>query len=44
VVKATELAITGAWVFEPTVFPDNRGMFATPFQNAAFREALGFDL
>jgi dTDP-4-dehydrorhamnose 3,5-epimerase len=43
-VKATELAITGAWVFEPTVFPDNRGMFAAPFQNAAFRKALGFDL
>jgi dTDP-4-dehydrorhamnose 3,5-epimerase len=43
-VKATELAIAGAWVFEPTVFPDNRGAFTAPFQVAAFREALGFDI
>lgn len=42
--KAYELPIAGAWVFEPTVFPDRRGMFAAPFQGAAFREALGFDL
>jgi dTDP-4-dehydrorhamnose 3,5-epimerase len=31
-------------VFEPTVFPDARGVFAAPFQGAVFREALGFDL
>ena len=42
--KAYELPIAGAWVFEPTVFPDARGIFAAPFQAAAFREALGFDL
>jgi 5-epimerase len=42
--KAYELAIADAWVFEPTVFPDARGAFAAPFQGAAFREALGFDL
>ncbi|MDT0353494.1 dTDP-4-dehydrorhamnose 3,5-epimerase family protein [Pseudonocardia charpentierae] len=42
--KAYELAISDAWVFEPTAFPDARGMFAAPFQGAAFREALGFDL
>ncbi|GAA2902934.1 dTDP-4-dehydrorhamnose 3,5-epimerase [Pseudonocardia halophobica] len=42
--KAYELGIPGAWVFEPPVFPDNRGQFAAPFQVAAFREALGFDL
>ena len=42
--KATELAIAGAWVFEPQVFPDSRGRFAAPFQADAFREALGFDL
>ena len=42
--KAYELPIAGAWVFEPTVFPDRRGMFAAPFQAEAFREALGFDL
>jgi dTDP-4-dehydrorhamnose 3,5-epimerase len=43
-VKARELSIAGAWVFEPSVFPDSRGLFAAPFQGAAFREALGFDL
>ncbi|MEQ3549053.1 dTDP-4-dehydrorhamnose 3,5-epimerase [Pseudonocardia nematodicida] len=42
--KATELSISGAWMFEPTVFPDSRGSFTAPFQGAAFREALGFDL
>lgn len=42
--KARELSIAGAWVFEPTVFPDARGSFAAPFQGAVFREALGFDL
>ncbi len=42
--KATELAIAGAWMFEPAVFPDNRGAFAAPFQAEAFREALGFGL
>ena len=42
--KAYELPIAGAWVFEPTVFPDQRGMFAAPFQGQVFREALGFDL
>jgi dTDP-4-dehydrorhamnose 3,5-epimerase len=42
--KAQELSIAGAWVFEPTVFPDARGVFAAPFQGAVFREALGFDL
>lgn len=42
--KAHELSIAGAWVFEPTVFPDARGAFSAPFQGAVFREALGFDL
>ena len=40
--KATELPIAGAWLFEPTVFPDPRGMFVAPFQGRPFREALGF--
>ncbi|OLL73611.1 dTDP-4-dehydrorhamnose 3,5-epimerase [Pseudonocardia sp. Ae263_Ps1] len=43
-VKATELGIPGAWLFEPTVFPDPRGRFTAPFQGPVFREALGFDL
>ena len=42
--KATELTIAGAWVFEPRVFPDDRGRFAAPYQADAFREALVFDL
>ena len=42
--KATELSIDGAWLFEPTTFPDDRGSFTAPFQGPAFREALGFDL
>lgn len=42
--KAYELPIAGAWVFEPAAFPDRRGMFTAPFQAAVFREALGFDL
>ncbi len=42
--KARELSIAGAWVFEPTVFPDRRGVFAAPYQAAVFREALGFEL
>ncbi len=42
--KAHELSIAGAWVFEPRVFPDARGVFVAPYQRAAFREALGFDL
>lgn len=42
--KARELSIAGAWVFEPTVFPDSRGMFAAPYQGGVFRDALGFDL
>jgi len=42
--KASELPISGAWVFVPPVFRDARGAFAAPFQGAAFREALGFDL
>jgi len=42
--KASELPISRAWVFEPPVFRDRRGAFAAPFQVAAFREALGFDL
>lgn len=42
--KASELSIPGAWVFEPPVFPDNRGRFVAPFQAGAFRDELGFDL
>jgi dTDP-4-dehydrorhamnose 3,5-epimerase len=43
-VKIAELPISGSWVFEPTVFPDLRGVFAAPFQATAFRDAVGHDL
>jgi dTDP-4-dehydrorhamnose 3,5-epimerase len=42
--KTTELALAGAWVFEPLLFPDSRGQFAAPYQAGTFREALGFEL
>ncbi|MDN5914109.1 MAG: dTDP-4-dehydrorhamnose 3,5-epimerase family protein [Pseudonocardia sp.] len=42
--KAAELPIAGAWLFEPSVFPDPRGMFVAPFQGEPFRDVLGFDL
>lgn len=42
--RVTELPIVGAWVFEPTVFPDGRGEFAAPYQAEVFREAVGHGL
>ncbi|MBV8931538.1 MAG: dTDP-4-dehydrorhamnose 3,5-epimerase family protein [Kutzneria sp.] len=42
--QVRELAISGAWEFVPTVFPDERGTFAAPFQEAAFTEAVGHPL
>jgi epimerase EvaD len=33
--------IDGAFRFEPTVYPDSRGLFASPLQEVAFAEALG---
>jgi dTDP-4-dehydrorhamnose 3,5-epimerase/epimerase EvaD len=33
--------IDGAFRFEPPVYPDSRGLFASPFQDAAFTETLG---
>ena len=40
-VQARELSIPGAWVFEPAVFPDDRGLFVAPFQQPAFEAATG---
>ena len=42
--KVSELSIPGAWLFEPSVFPDERGIFAAPFQAGRFREVVGHDL
>ena len=38
------LSIDGAWVLEPTIFPDERGAFHEWFRGSAFREATGHDL
>ncbi|MGW7378274.1 dTDP-4-dehydrorhamnose 3,5-epimerase [Streptomyces sp. NPDC054794] len=38
------LEIKGAWVLEPTVFPDDRGSFHEWYRGAEFREATGYDL
>ncbi|MCX4766672.1 dTDP-4-dehydrorhamnose 3,5-epimerase family protein [Streptomyces sp. NBC_01275] len=36
-----ELAVSGAFVFTPPVFEDDRGLFTSPFQEPAFVAALG---
>ena len=38
------LKIDGAWVFEPSVFPDERGSFHEWFREAEFLESAGHDL
>ncbi|MBP2707908.1 dTDP-4-dehydrorhamnose 3,5-epimerase family protein [Microbispora sp. RL4-1S] len=35
------LAVTGAYEFVPEVFPDDRGTFASPYQEGAFAAAVG---
>jgi dTDP-4-dehydrorhamnose 3,5-epimerase len=42
--QARELAVPGAWVFTPPVFPDARGAFAAPFQGEPFRQVVGHAL
>ncbi|WBC07597.1 dTDP-4-dehydrorhamnose 3,5-epimerase [Micromonospora sp. WMMA1947] len=39
--KVEELAVTGAFVFTPDVYPDHRGSFVSPFQQRAFASAKG---
>jgi dTDP-4-dehydrorhamnose 3,5-epimerase len=43
-VQSKALSIPGAWVFEPTRFEDDRGLFVSPYQEAAFVEAVGAPL
>ncbi|WP_210587237.1 dTDP-4-dehydrorhamnose 3,5-epimerase [Streptomyces sp. GESEQ-35] len=38
------LGITGAWVLEPKVFPDERGSFHEWYRGEEFREATGYEL
>jgi epimerase EvaD len=40
-VRHRELAVTGAYVFHPDVFHDERGDFASPYQERAFAAAVG---
>lgn len=42
--KSVELAIEGAWEFQPTVYPDDRGHFVAPFQAEAFEATVGHKL
>ncbi|MGW2476185.1 dTDP-4-dehydrorhamnose 3,5-epimerase family protein [Streptomyces sp. NPDC001665] len=39
--KYRELNVAGALEFSPNVFPDERGLFLSPFQGPAFTEATG---
>ncbi|ONF72092.1 dTDP-4-dehydrorhamnose 3,5-epimerase family protein [Amycolatopsis keratiniphila] len=39
--QARKLAVEGALEFTPRVFPDDRGLFLSPFQEEAFAEAHG---
>jgi epimerase EvaD len=40
-VSVRELVIEGAYEFTPPVFPDERGLFVSPFHSKAFATALG---
>lgn len=42
--QARELKISGAFEFTPSVFPDDRGLFVAPFQEAVFSAAVGHSL
>lgn len=42
--QARPLAVEGAYEFTPRVFPDDRGLFVSPFQEPAFVEATGHRL
>ncbi|SDN88891.1 dTDP-4-dehydrorhamnose 3,5-epimerase family protein [Lentzea jiangxiensis] len=41
---ASSLKIDGALEFTPRTFPDDRGVFVSPYQEAAFVEAVGHPL
>ncbi|MBB5955212.1 dTDP-4-dehydrorhamnose 3,5-epimerase [Saccharothrix tamanrassetensis] len=42
--QVRELKIPGTFEFSPSVFPDSRGLFVSPFQEHAFVEAVGHGL
>lgn len=39
--KVRELAVAGAFEFTPNTYPDDRGMFVSPYWEPAFVEAVG---
>jgi 5-epimerase len=39
--QSRELAVAGAYEFTPRAFPDERGVFVSPFQQTAFSKAVG---
>ncbi|MEU6024248.1 dTDP-4-dehydrorhamnose 3,5-epimerase family protein [Micromonospora sp. NPDC048871] len=39
--QTRHLSVHGAFEFTPKIFPDDRGLFVSPFQQAAFGEATG---
>lgn len=41
---SAELAVEGAYVFTPHVFPDPRGVFLSPYLDSKFTETLGYPL
>ncbi|WP_326560825.1 dTDP-4-dehydrorhamnose 3,5-epimerase family protein [Micromonospora sp. NBC_01796] len=41
---ARELAIGGAFAFTTAAFPDERGVFLSPYQQSVFVEAVGYPL
>lgn len=43
-VRVRSFEISGVHEFTPPAFPDHRGLFAAPFQEAAFVEAVGHPL
>jgi dTDP-4-dehydrorhamnose 3,5-epimerase len=40
-VRSRALSIAGAWVFSPSRFDDDRGLFVAPYQEEAFVAAVG---
>ncbi|MEU2117292.1 dTDP-4-dehydrorhamnose 3,5-epimerase family protein [Streptomyces sp. NPDC016459] len=42
--QSRQLAVDGAFEFQPKVFADERGLFVSPFQETAARQALGHPL
>lgn len=43
-VQVRALRVPGAFEFTPAMFPDHRGLFVAPYQESAFREAVGHSL